>query len=92
MIHPFIILQICALPGSSFWSGLSNLRVLYLHGNQLIKRQCLMDLGSCPQLHILTAHNTPLSLDNSYRHIAVNWLVFKIIDFYLFQSLTAYIH
>ena len=60
------------LPPREFWSSLNSLRVLYLGGNAISGKVNLTSLNGCQQLHILTLHNTPLSLIKNYRHHVVN--------------------
>jgi hypothetical protein len=67
--------QIEHVPQGDFWSSLSSLRVLYLHGNSVSSRSCLQQLNHCPHLHILTLHSTPLSLVKNYRHHVVNGIM-----------------
>lgn len=70
---PFILpLQIEVFPPHDFWASLSSLRVLYLGGNVVSRREGLERLNGCPELHVLTLHETPLSLTKNYRHHVVN--------------------
>ena len=65
--------QIEGLPDSSFWSSLTSLKILYLHGNLIKSKECLLNLSSSPQLQILTMYDNPVSFISNYRHIVVNW-------------------
>lgn len=71
----FCSIKIEVLPESDFWVSLKALKVLYLNGNLITNKECLLKLSSCPQLQILTLYDTPVSLLSNYRHITVNWLV-----------------
>ena len=68
-------LKMQVLPESRFWSGLKSLRILYLNGNLIANKECILKLGGSTQLQILTLYDTPVSLLSNYRHIAANWLV-----------------
>ncbi|XP_069837542.1 leucine-rich repeat and IQ domain-containing protein 3 isoform X2 [Dendropsophus ebraccatus] len=60
------------LPGQEFWRQLTNLKLLYLHNNRIRSVDNVQSLSSCSNLTGLTLYDTPLSLQKSYRHIAVN--------------------
>ncbi|XP_023975636.1 leucine-rich repeat and IQ domain-containing protein 3 [Physeter macrocephalus] len=64
--------QIKSLPDTRFWSGLKNLKLLYLHDNgfAMLKNVCM--LSACPSLIALTMFDCPVSLKKGYRHVLVN--------------------
>ncbi|XP_047644600.1 leucine-rich repeat and IQ domain-containing protein 3 [Phacochoerus africanus] len=64
--------QIKSLPESKFWSGLKNLKLLYLHDNGFAKLRNVCVLSACPSLIALTMFDCPVSLKKGYRHVLVN--------------------
>ncbi|XP_063283294.1 leucine-rich repeat and IQ domain-containing protein 3 [Pelobates fuscus] len=76
--------QIQKLPDRAFWNELKELKLMYLHDNQIGDVSNIESLSSCPNLTALTLYDTPLSLRKSYRHIVVNsiWSL-KALDNYV---------
>uniref|UniRef100_A0A8C3W6K9 Leucine rich repeats and IQ motif containing 3 n=1 Tax=Catagonus wagneri TaxID=51154 RepID=A0A8C3W6K9_9CETA len=64
--------QIKSLPDTKFWSGLKNLKLLYLHDNGFAKLRNVCVLSACPSLIALTMFDCPVSLKKGYRHVLVN--------------------
>ncbi|XP_037682843.1 leucine-rich repeat and IQ domain-containing protein 3 [Choloepus didactylus] len=64
--------QIKSLPDTKFWSGLKNLKLLYLHDNGFVKLKNVCALSACPNLIALTMFDCPVSLKKGYRHVLVN--------------------
>ncbi|XP_076976733.1 leucine-rich repeat and IQ domain-containing protein 3 isoform X2 [Tamandua tetradactyla] len=64
--------QIKILPDTKFWSGLKNLKLLYLHDNGFVKLKNVCVLSACPNLIALTMFDCPVSLKKGYRHVLVN--------------------
>ncbi|XP_059358836.1 leucine-rich repeat and IQ domain-containing protein 3 [Carassius carassius] len=64
--------QIVQLPDASCWSHLKELRLLYLHDNNMSTWNNIKGLSGCLNLTALTLYDTPLSLKKSYRHCLVN--------------------
>ncbi|XP_021567713.1 leucine-rich repeat and IQ domain-containing protein 3 [Carlito syrichta] len=64
--------QIKSLPDTKFWSGLKNLKLLYLHDNGFVKLKNVCVLSACPNLIALTMFDCPVSLKKGYRHVLVN--------------------
>ncbi|XP_074232344.1 leucine-rich repeat and IQ domain-containing protein 3 isoform X4 [Camelus bactrianus] len=64
--------QIKSLPDTKFWSGLKNLKLLYLHDNGFAKLKNVCMLSACPSLIALTLFDCPVSLKKGYRHVLVN--------------------
>uniref|UniRef100_A0A8C5QUE2 Leucine-rich repeat and IQ domain-containing protein 3 n=1 Tax=Leptobrachium leishanense TaxID=445787 RepID=A0A8C5QUE2_9ANUR len=64
--------QIEKLPDQEFWKELKDLRLLYLHDNQISGVSNVESLSFCPNLTAMTMFDTPLSLHKRYRHIVVN--------------------
>ena len=64
--------QLEELPKSEFWDEFNELKVLYLHNNQIAKLDSIKYLTDCPCLEILTLFDTPFSLTTHYRHHVVN--------------------
>ncbi|XP_035107770.3 leucine-rich repeat and IQ domain-containing protein 3 isoform X1 [Callithrix jacchus] len=64
--------QIKSLPDTKFWSGLKNLKLLYLHDNGFAKLTNICVLSACPSLIALTMFDCPVSLKKGYRHVLVN--------------------
>ncbi|XP_012298170.2 leucine-rich repeat and IQ domain-containing protein 3 isoform X2 [Aotus nancymaae] len=64
--------QIKSLPDTKFWSGLKNLKLLYLHDNGFAKLKNICVLSACPSLIALTMFDCPVSLKKGYRHVLVN--------------------
>ncbi|XP_057552898.1 leucine-rich repeat and IQ domain-containing protein 3 [Hippopotamus amphibius kiboko] len=64
--------QIKSLPDTRFWSGLKNLKLLYLHDNGFAKLKNVCTLSACPSLIALTMFDCPVSLKKGYRHVLVN--------------------
>ncbi|XP_067582677.1 leucine-rich repeat and IQ domain-containing protein 3 [Pseudorca crassidens] len=64
--------HIKSLPDTRFWSGLKNLKLLYLHDNGLAKLKNVCMLSACPSLIALTMFDCPVSLKKGYRHVLVN--------------------
>ncbi|KAL4830664.1 hypothetical protein H8958_001118 [Nasalis larvatus] len=64
--------QIKSLPDTKFWSGLKNLKLLYLHDNGFAKLKNICVLSACPNLIALTMFDCPVSLKKGYRHVLVN--------------------
>ena len=74
--------QLKELPGGEFWLGLSNLKILYLHNNQISQIENLKFLKYSQKLEILTLFDTPVSLKKNYRHHVVNSIAtLKVIEF-----------
>ena len=75
------------IPDQLFWEGLACLEILYLHDNPIAHLECLAMLSGAPKLRIVTLFDTPLSLNNNYRHMAVNsmWQL-EGMDFYLISD------
>ena len=71
-LNYFYRFQISVLPPHEFWTSLTSLRVLYLRENAVHGKANLARLNGCPQLHVLTLDNTPLSFVSNYRHHVVN--------------------
>ncbi|PIK37453.1 hypothetical protein BSL78_25709 [Apostichopus japonicus] len=87
--------QISTLPGPKFWQCLPELKILYLHNNSVGRLSCLQNLGSSPNLQILTLFDTPISLKKSYRHHVVNssdlrlpmkYFTLKALDFHVISD------
>ncbi|XP_060058162.1 leucine-rich repeat and IQ domain-containing protein 3 isoform X2 [Erinaceus europaeus] len=76
--------QIKSLPNTTFWSGLKNLKLLYLHDNGFSKLKNVCMLSACPNLIALTMFDCPVSLKKGYRHVIVNsiWPL-KALDYYV---------
>nr|BAC39958.1 unnamed protein product [Mus musculus] len=64
--------QIKTLPDKNFWSGLKNLKLLYLHDNGFSKLKNICVLSGCVSLIGLTMFDCPVSLKKGYRHVLVN--------------------
>ncbi|KAM9685452.1 leucine-rich repeat and IQ domain-containing protein 3 [Trichechus inunguis] len=64
--------QIKNLPGTKFWIGLKNLKLLYLHDNGFVKLKNISVLSACSNLTALTLFDCPVSLKKGYRHVLVN--------------------
>ncbi|XP_051021742.1 leucine-rich repeat and IQ domain-containing protein 3 [Acomys russatus] len=64
--------QIKTLPDRKFWSGLKNLKLLYLHDNGFSKLKNICVLAACASLIGLTMFDCPVSLKKGYRHVLVN--------------------
>ncbi|XP_007947821.1 leucine-rich repeat and IQ domain-containing protein 3 [Orycteropus afer afer] len=64
--------QIKNLPGTKFWIGLKNLKLLYLHNNGFVKLKNICVLSACSNLIALTMFDCPVSLKKGYRHVLVN--------------------
>ncbi|XP_039080133.1 leucine-rich repeat and IQ domain-containing protein 3 isoform X1 [Hyaena hyaena] len=64
--------QIKSIPDTKFWSGLKNLKLLYLHDNGFAKLKNICMLSACPTLIALTMFDCPVSLKKGYRHVLVN--------------------
>lgn len=64
--------QIKTLPDRTFWGGLKNLKLLYLHDNGLAKLKNICVLDVCASLIGLTMFDCPVSLKKGYRHVLVN--------------------
>ncbi|XP_003784360.1 leucine-rich repeat and IQ domain-containing protein 3 [Otolemur garnettii] len=64
--------QIKLLPNTKFWSGLKNLKLLYLHDNGFSKLKNICVLSACSNLIALTMFDCPVSLKKGYRHVLVN--------------------
>ncbi|XP_003411181.1 leucine-rich repeat and IQ domain-containing protein 3 isoform X1 [Loxodonta africana] len=64
--------QIKNLPGTKFWIGLKNLKLLYLHDNAFVKLKNISVLSACSNLIALTLFDCPVSLKKGYRHVLVN--------------------
>jgi hypothetical protein len=69
--------QISMLPDIQFWSMLNKLKILYLHGNPIIRLENLRRLSASSSLELLTLYDTPLSLKKNYRHHVVN-IIFSL--------------
>lgn len=79
--------QISMLPDIEFWSTLNKLKILYLHGNPIIRLENLRRLSASSSLEFLTLFDTPLSLKKNYRHHVVN-IIFslKALDNYIISD------
>ncbi|XP_029474542.1 leucine-rich repeat and IQ domain-containing protein 3 isoform X2 [Rhinatrema bivittatum] len=79
--------QIQHLPEKEFWSEMSDLKLLFLHNNSIGKLTNVQSLSVCPNLTGLTLFDTPLSLNQNYRHIVVNsiWSL-KALDNYVISD------
>ncbi|XP_013369907.1 PREDICTED: leucine-rich repeat and IQ domain-containing protein 3 [Chinchilla lanigera] len=79
--------QIKSLPDTDFWSGLKNLKLLYLHDNGFVKLKNLCALSACPALIALTMFDCPVSLKKGYRHVLVNsiWTL-KALDHHVISD------
>nr|XP_023417035.1 leucine-rich repeat and IQ domain-containing protein 3-like [Cavia porcellus] len=79
--------QIKNLPDTYFWSGLKNLKLLYLHDNGFVKLKNLCALSACPTLIALTMFDCPVSLKKGYRHVLVNsiWTL-KALDHHVISD------
>ncbi|XP_004002132.3 leucine-rich repeat and IQ domain-containing protein 3 isoform X1 [Ovis aries] len=79
--------QIKSLPGTKFWSGLKNLKLLYLHDNGFAKLKNVCMLSACPSLIALTMFDCPVSLKKGYRHVLVNsiWTL-KALDHHVISD------
>ncbi|KAK7136065.1 hypothetical protein R3I94_014653 [Phoxinus phoxinus] len=64
--------QIVQLPDASCWSHLKELKLLYLHDNNMSTWENIKGLSGCLNLTALTLYDTPLSLKKNYRHCLVN--------------------
>lgn len=64
--------QIKTLPDRTFWNGLKNLKLLYLHDNGFAKLKNICVLSGCVNLVGLTMFDCPVSLKKGYRHVLVN--------------------
>jgi hypothetical protein len=63
------------------------LKILYLNGNLIGSKGCILKLAGCPQLQVLTLHDTPVSLLSKYRHIAVNCILsLKALDYHIISD------
>lgn len=82
-----IILQVKNLPDTKFWSGLKNLKLLYLHDNGFVKLKNICMLSACPSLIALTMFDCPVSLKKGYRHVLVNsiWTL-KALDHHVISD------
>lgn len=82
-----LLLQIKSLPGTKFWSGLKNLKLLYLHDNGFAKLKNVCMLSACPSLVALTMFDCPVSLKKGYRHVLVNsiWTL-KALDHHVISD------
>uniref|UniRef100_A0A674JRR6 Leucine rich repeats and IQ motif containing 3 n=1 Tax=Terrapene triunguis TaxID=2587831 RepID=A0A674JRR6_9SAUR len=79
--------QIQHLPGPTFWEGMKELNLLYLHDNGIGKLDNVHSLSFCPNLIGLTLFDTPLSLRIAYRHIVVNSIFsLKALDYYVISD------
>ncbi|XP_065410130.1 leucine-rich repeat and IQ domain-containing protein 3 isoform X3 [Chrysemys picta bellii] len=79
--------QIQHLPGPTFWEGMKELNLLYLHDNGIGKLDNVHSLSFCPNLIGLTLFDTPLSLRIAYRHIVVNSILsLKALDYYVISD------
>ncbi|XP_034636161.1 leucine-rich repeat and IQ domain-containing protein 3 isoform X2 [Trachemys scripta elegans] len=75
------------LPGPTFWKGMKELNLLYLHDNGIGKLDNVHSLSFCPNLIGLTLFDTPLSLRIAYRHIVVNSILsLKALDYYVISD------
>ncbi|XP_051712321.2 leucine-rich repeat and IQ domain-containing protein 3 [Oryctolagus cuniculus] len=79
--------QIKILPDAKFWSGMKNLKLLYLHDNGFTKLKNACELSACPNLIALTMFDCPVSLKKGYRHVLVNsiWPL-KALDHYVISD------
>ncbi|XP_069334177.1 leucine-rich repeat and IQ domain-containing protein 3 [Eulemur rufifrons] len=79
--------QIKNLPDTKFWSGLKNLKLLYLHDNGFSKLKNICVLSACPNLIALTMFDCPVSLKKGYRHVLVNsiWPL-KALDYHVISD------
>ncbi|KAM9129899.1 leucine-rich repeat and IQ domain-containing protein 3 [Pangshura tecta] len=79
--------QIQHLPGQTFWEGMKELNLLYLHDCGIGKLDNVHSLSFCPNLIGLTLFDTPLSLRIAYRHIVVNSILsLKALDYYVISD------
>ncbi|XP_074987834.1 leucine-rich repeat and IQ domain-containing protein 3 isoform X2 [Caretta caretta] len=79
--------QVQHLPGPTFWEGMKELNLLYLHDNGIGKLDNVHSLSFCPNLIGLTLFDTPLSLRIEYRHIVVNSIFsLKALDYYVISD------
>ncbi|XP_050816995.1 leucine-rich repeat and IQ domain-containing protein 3 isoform X3 [Gopherus flavomarginatus] len=79
--------QIQHLPAPTFWEGMKELNLLYLHDNGIGKLDNVHSLSFCPNLIGLTLFDTPLSLRIAYRHIVVNSILsLKALDYYVISD------
>ncbi|KAM5256411.1 leucine-rich repeat and IQ domain-containing protein 3 [Ctenodactylus gundi] len=79
--------QIKSLPEISFWSGLKNLKLLYLHDNGFVNLKNICVLSACPNLVALTLFDCPVSLKGGYRHVLVNSVLsLKALDRYVISD------
>nr|XP_032638018.1 leucine-rich repeat and IQ domain-containing protein 3 isoform X2 [Chelonoidis abingdonii] len=75
------------LPGPTFWEGMKELNLLYLHDSGIGKLDNVHSLSFCPNLTCLTLFDTPLSLRIAYRHIVVNSILsLKALDYYVISD------
>ncbi|XP_034356845.1 leucine-rich repeat and IQ domain-containing protein 3 [Arvicanthis niloticus] len=79
--------QIKTLPDRIFWSGLKNLKLLYLHDNGFAKLKNICVLSGCVSLIGLTMFDCPVSLKKGYRHVLVNsiWPL-KALDYHVISD------
>ncbi|KAL6091925.1 hypothetical protein STEG23_025883, partial [Scotinomys teguina] len=79
--------QIKTLPNRSFWGGLKNLKLLYLHDNSFAKLKKICVLDACASLIGLTMFDCPVSLKKGYRHVLVNsiWPL-KVLDHHIISD------
>jgi len=68
------------LPGRSEWAALANLRVLYLHSNQLASLKACQALAALPAIERLTLFDNPLCSHPAYRHFLVNTIALRCLD------------
>ena len=82
-----LLLQIKSLPDTKFWSGLKNLKLLFLHDNGFAKLKNVCMLSACPSLIALTMFDCPVSLKKGYRHVLVNsiWTL-KALDHHVISD------
>ena len=83
-VQLMLFLQISILPGPSFWSDLTNLKILNLHDNPIGHIDNLQSLAFSTSIIALTMFDTPLSLKRNYRHHMVNSLwSLKALDHFI---------
>ena len=71
------------VPEESFWQGIPRLRALFLHDNAFESLKDVRPLGGCQALVMLTLCQSPVSLQENYRHYIINTIIsLKALDRY----------
>ena len=64
--------KLAKLPPQDFWHCLQELKILYVHDNQIADWRVVTGLHALPQLRILTMHNNPIAQHANFRHFMIN--------------------